>query len=208
MLRLEDRRPCLIATPGVAGVDEAGRGPLAGPVVAAAVILPDHFDLRGIQDSKMLRPEVRREQSARIQAHALCAYAVVESDEIDRLNILQATMLAMRLALEKLGSQALEALIDGDRTPAGLPCPAVPVVKGDATYAAIAAASIVAKDVRDLIMVDYALRYPRYGFNRHMGYSTPEHLEALRLYGPCPIHRRSFSPVREQLAQPCLMLER
>jgi ribonuclease HII len=207
MFRLEDQKKSLLRTPGVIGVDEAGRGPLAGPVVAAAVVLPDGFDLRGLDDSKKLKAEVRRDLYARIRAEAACAWHVVDAPDIDQINILQATFAAMRGAIEKLGPQAREALIDGDRVPPGLAVKAAPVVKGDATYASIAAASIVAKEVRDELMLQYAVQYPRYGFHRHMGYGTPEHLAALQMHGPCPIHRRTFARVRELIEQPCLTLE-
>lgn len=194
-------------TPGIAGVDEAGRGPLAGPVVAAAVILPDRFDIRGINDSKKLTADQRRVQFERISESAHVSYSIVGPEEIDELNILEATMLAMKRALEHLGDHAREAFIDGDRVPRDLNVRALPVVKGDATYAAVAAASIIAKTVRDDLMIRYAAQYPKYGFHKHFGYPTPEHLEALRQFGPCPIHRRTFARVRELHEQPCLAID-
>ncbi len=207
MLRIHDRSPHLLASPGIVGVDEAGRGPLAGPVVAAAVLLPERFDLRGLNDSKKLSAEQRAAQFHRLKADAWIAWAAVDAGEIDRLNILQATFEAMRRAIAELGGRATEVIIDGDRTPPGLTMPAHPIVKGDAKYATIAAASIVAKHVRDELMIQYSVQYPRYGFHKHYGYPTPEHLSALQLHGPCAIHRRSFARVRELVEQPCLTLE-
>lgn len=208
MIRLEDRITELKMTPGVVGVDEAGRGPLAGPVVVAAVVLPDSFDARGIDDSKKMRPEARRKQAERILKEAVVSIVCVEPDEIDRLNILEATMEGMRRAIAGITLHVSEALIDGNRVPTGLACQAFPVVKGDGIYASIAAASIVAKQTRDDLMVEYATRYPKYGFHAHFGYPTPEHLAALKMYGPCPIHRRSYGPVRDALLQPCLIPDR
>lgn len=206
MLRIDDRLT-LTETPGAAGVDEVGRGPLAGPVVAAAVVLPEGFDCRGLRDSKTLTAHQRLALRERIVAHADWALGVVGPDEVDRLNVLEATMEAMRRALAGLRGRPREALIDGNRVPYGLRCPAVAIVKGDGQYASIAAASIVAKVARDEAMVQFGVQYPRYGFERHFGYPTPEHLRALTLYGPSPIHRRSFAPVRSILEQPCLALD-
>lgn len=185
----------------VAGVDEAGRGPLAGPVVVAAVILPEGFDIKGIDDSKKLDPERREELALRIRDHATYAIEFGEIEEIERINILWATMAAMSRALSALPALPVRALIDGNRLPRDLPCPAEAIIDGDALHPAISAASILAKTTRDAYMRTMAERYPIYGFDRHFGYSTPEHLAALREFGPCPIHRRSFAPCRpdEQL---------
>lgn len=179
----------------IVGVDEAGRGPLAGPVVAAAVILDPARKIRGLKDSKVL-PEATRERLAeRIRERAIAwAVGIAHVDEIDRLNILQATMLAMRRAVEGLGVTPEEALVDGDRCPQ-LPCPTYPIVKGDRDVAVISAASILAKTARDAMLVALHEVYPAYGFAENKGYSTPDHLAALNRHGPCPAHRRSFAPV-------------
>lgn len=183
----------------VCGVDEAGRGPLAGPVVAAAVILDPHRPIDGLRDSKQLAPARREALAATIQRRAR-AWAVASAtvEEIDRLNILQASLLAMRRAVELLDPSAEFALIDGNRLPA-LAIPAQALIGGDASTAAIAAASILAKTHRDGLMRALDVQYPGYGFARHFGYATAEHLRALRRLGPCPLHRRSFAPVRELL---------
>jgi ribonuclease HII len=183
----------------VAGIDEAGRGPLAGPVVAAAVILDRGCTIRGLADSKRLQPAMRARLSAEIQACAL-AWAVgrAEVEEIDRLNILQATLLAMCRAVEALSQVPALALVDGSVAPP-LSCAVRTVVGGDGTEPAISAASILAKVARDGEMEALHSRYPVYGFDRHKGYGTAAHLEALRRHGPCPIHRRSFEPVRRLL---------
>ncbi len=181
----------------VAGVDEAGRGPLASPVVAAAVILDDLRPIRGLADSKVLTAARREALYDKIMAHALCqcvAHATVE--EIDRLNILQATMLAMRRAVQGLRLRPAKVLIDGNRIPV-LPVPAEAIVGGDARVASISAASILAKVHRDRLCEDLHSAHPQYGFAQHKGYPTREHLEALRRHGPCGAHRRSFGPVRE-----------
>jgi ribonuclease HII len=184
----------------VAGVDEAGRGPLAGPVVCAAVILKPRHGLRGLDDSKALREDEREYLFPRIQRAALCWQVVfVERAEIDTLNILWATMEGMRRAVCAMAPAATRVLVDGDRVPPGLPCPARALVGGDAREPAIMAASILAKVSRDRHMHALCARYPGYGFSRHKGYSTPEHLEALQRLGPCEEHRRSFAPVRERL---------
>lgn len=188
--------------PGAAGLDEAGRGPLAGPVVAAAVILPKGFRCAGIDDSKRLDPKRRRELEQRIKARALFAVESAEVDEIDRVNILWASMNAMRRAFERLGCTAA-IYVDGPIVPPGLVGTAV--IDGDAKIACIAAASILAKTERDRIMTAYAQTYPDYGFERHFGYSTPEHFAALEKFGPCPIHRRSFGPCKVD-PQLCLSL--
>ncbi len=198
-------RKSLIHVPGAAGADEVGRGPLAGPVVAAAVILPEGFDVSGIDDSKKLDPKAREALYDRIQAGSIYWIERAEPDEIDRINILWASMAAMERALAALSSPPNYIYIDGNRLPNSMRCEGEAVIKGDGKYACIAAASILAKVYRDRLMVEYAAEYPEYGFDRHFGYPTPEHLEALRTHGPCPIHRRSFGPVRD-FDQPCLML--
>ncbi len=191
---------------GAAGVDEAGRGPLAGPVVAAAVILPDDFDRSGIDDSKRLDPDVRDALAARIRQACPHAIALGDLEAIARLNILHATMAAMAEAVDALGGTPSCILIDGNRVPDPLRHRAEAVVQGDARLACIAAASIVAKTERDRIMAELGRAYPEYGFERHFGYATPEHLEAIQRHGPCPIHRMSFSPFAAQ-EQLCLALE-
>jgi ribonuclease HII len=182
----------------IAGVDEAGRGPLAGPVVAAAVILDPAQRLRGLRDSKLLTPQAREELAREIRMHAL-AWAVAESDvgEIDALNILQATLLAMKRAIERLDTRPEVVWIDGLHCPV-LDCPARAIVDGDRLIAAIAAASILAKTARDAMLVEIDRSYPEYGFARHKGYATPEHLAVLRQLGPCPVHRRYFAPVAQR----------
>jgi len=181
----------------IAGVDEAGRGPLAGPVVAAAVILDPALRLRGLRDSKLLTPAAREELAIEIRARAL-AWAVAESNvgEIDALNILQATLLAMKRAIERLTTRPEVVWIDGIHCPA-LDYPMRAIVDGDRLIAAIAAASILAKTSRDAMLVELDRSYPKYGFARHKGYATPEHLAALRELGPCPVHRRFFAPVAQ-----------
>ena len=176
----------------ICGVDEAGRGPLAGPVCAAAVILPEHLQIPGLNDSKKLTDKKRRELFPVIQQQAI-AYGIglASEAEIDEINILQATFLAMRRALSQLSIRPEIALIDGNReTDFGLPVKTV--VKGDSLSANIAAASVLAKVTRDNIMVELASQYPEYDFEIHKGYGTKAHYEALRTYGPCPIHRKSF----------------
>jgi ribonuclease HII len=183
----------------VAGVDEAGRGPLAGPVVAAAVILPPDFDPAGIADSKKLSPAAREEAEARIRCEAIAVgVGVVEAEEIDRINILRATHRAMRLAVDALDPAPDCVLVDGLPVP-GLHEDCEALVKGDGRCLSIAAASIVAKVFRDRLLCAYDRVYPPYGFARHKGYPAPEHLRALDLHGPCPIHRRSFAPVARRL---------
>ncbi len=183
--------------PGLlAGVDEAGRGPLAGPVVAAAVMLDDARPIRGLRDSKMLTPLQRARLNDRILERALCCgIGVATVEEIDALNILQATMLAMQRAVRALRLTPRKVLVDGNRLPA-LPMLAEAIVKGDAKVRAISAASIVAKVHRDLLCESLHEHYPAYGFNVHKGYPTPSHLQALRDHGPCAVHRRTFGPVR------------
>lgn len=182
----------------VAGVDEAGRGPLAGPVVAAAVILDPARPIVGLNDSKKLSEAARERLAVEIREKAL-AWAVAEASavEIDRINILQATFLAMRRAVDGLAVAPERAQIDGNKVPPGLPCAGEAVVKGDGKVAAIAAASILAKTHRDALMRELAQIHPEYGFERHMGYPTPAHFAALQAHGPCPAHRRSFAPVAQ-----------
>jgi len=183
---------------GVAGVDEAGRGPLAGPVVAAAVWLPEGFEAAGINDSKKMTAARREREFERLTGDpaVLWAAGVADAGEIDRINILKATHLAMRRAVEGLGREPELCLVDGLPVP-GFPWPHEAVVKGDSKSLAIAAASIVAKVTRDRMMAELALEFPEYGFERHKGYGTKAHLEALRRHGPCPVHRRSFQPVAQ-----------
>lgn len=191
--------PTLRAAMLVAGVDEAGRGPLAGPVVVAAVVFPPgRTPVNGLADSKQLTPERREELYPRIIERALAWQVVaVEVDDIDRLNIYHATMLGMRLALEAVAHAADCARIDGNALPRGLCRPAQAIVGGDASERCIMAASILAKVTRDRRMRELHAQWPQYGFDEHKGYSTPAHLAALRAHGPCPQHRRSFAPVRE-----------
>jgi ribonuclease HII len=183
----------------VAGVDEAGRGPLAGPVAAAAVILPRGFDVAGLDDSKKLSAARRERLYRRLtEDPGVCwGLAFCEADEIDRLNILRATHRAMQRAVESLGEAVDFCLVDGLKVP-GFPFPHLGVVKGDARSVSIAAASIIAKVSRDRRMVEAAREFPAYGFERHKGYGTKVHLEALRRHGPCRIHRRSFQPVAQR----------
>ena len=180
----------------VCGVDEAGRGPLAGPVYAAAVILDPARRVNGLADSKVLTAERREVLATRIKERAVAwavAFATVE--EIDRVNIFHASMLAMRRAVHSLGVKPQEAWVDGNSCPPGLGCAARAIVDGDATHKPISAASILAKTARDAEMVVLHARYPRYGFDKHKGYGTAEHFEALGRIGPCEIHRRSFYAV-------------
>lgn len=181
----------------VCGIDEAGRGPIAGPVVAAAVILPSEFELPGLDDSKKISARRRAVLAESLLQDAVTAVGICTENEIDELNILRATMLAMRRACESLGQKPAFALIDGNRIPENLPCPAEALVKGDGREACIAAASIIAKTHRDKIMCDLAVTYPGYGFERHSGYPTMAHVDALKRLGPTPVHRRTFRPVRE-----------
>ena len=184
--------------PGLmAGVDEAGRGPLAGPVVAAAVILDDLKPIRGLNDSKLLTALARERLYVEIHAKALCfCVAQASVEEIDELNILQATMLAMRRAVEGLRLRPNKVLVDGNRLPT-LRISAEAIIGGDAKVKAISAASILAKVHRDRLCQELHLKHPQYGFDGHKGYATPAHLAALKEHGACPQHRRSFAPVRE-----------
>ena len=192
----------------IAGVDEAGRGPLAGPVVAAAVILPDIPELPGFFDSKQLSDSDRRELRDELLALPECYHSVVEVNAsiIDQINILNATHQAMRQAVLNLQKQADFVLVDGLPVK-GFAVPCRNLVKGDARSASIAAASILAKVHRDELMEEYDKLYPGYGFAAHMGYGTPAHMEALQKLGPCPIHRMTFRPVRELLSPPPEQLE-
>jgi ribonuclease HII len=183
----------------IAGVDEAGRGPLAGPVVAAAVILDDLNPIHGLADSKKLTPLRRERLFDEIRAKALCcSIAQASVAEIDELNILRATLLAMRRAVEGLRLKPAKVLVDGNRLPA-LDVLAEAIVKGDALVPAISAASILAKVTRDRWCVEYHQQFPQYGFATHKGYGTAEHMAALREHGACPEHRRTFAPVSEVL---------
>ena len=184
----------------IAGVDEAGRGPLAGPVTVAAVILDPERPVEGLNDSKKLT-EAKREALYPLIVERALAWRIefVEADEIDSLNILQATLTGMRRALEGLSPVADCARIDGNRLPLGLPCAAEAIIGGDAIEPAIMAASILAKVARDRRMQELHAQYPQYGFDRHKGYPSPAHLAALAAHGPCPEHRRSYAPVRALL---------
>jgi ribonuclease HII len=185
----------------MAGVDEAGRGPLAGPVVAAAVILDDLQPIKGLKDSKVLTERKRDALFDEIRGKALC-FCIAEAsvEEIDRLNILHATMLAMKRAVEGLRLLPAKVLVDGNRLPV-LKIPAEAIVKGDAKVQAISAASILAKVHRDRLCVDMHAQWPHYGFATHKGYPTALHLQALREHGASPVHRQSFGPVRQALTQ-------
>lgn len=182
-----------------AGVDEAGRGPLAGPVVVAAVILPVEYDLKSLDDSKRLTALKRERLVPKIEAQAI-AFAVeyVAAEEIDRVNILQATMNGMQRAVERLSPAPFRAMIDGNRAP-HLSCEVTTVIGGDGLIPSISAASVLAKVYRDRLMLQLHQQYPDYGFDRHKGYPTAHHLERLKALGPCAIHRRSFEPVRNAL---------
>ncbi|TXH65673.1 MAG: ribonuclease HII [Lysobacteraceae bacterium] len=190
-----------LRTPRIAGIDEAGRGPLAGPVTIAAVILDPERPIDGLDDSKKLAEAAREALFPRITECALAwRIEFVERDEIDRLNILQATLTGMRRALIALDPRADFARIDGNRLPQDLPCLAQAIVGGDASEPAIMAASILAKVARDARMLELHARYPDYGFDRNKGYPSPAHLAALKRHGPCNEHRRTYAPVRDALA--------
>jgi len=194
---LADQRAFSLDAPGlVAGVDEAGRGPLAGPVIAAAVILDELHPIKGLADSKRLSARKRERLYDEIRAKALCcSIAQASAQEIDTLNILGATLLAMQRAVQGLRLRPHKVLVDGNRLPQ-LAMPAAAIVKGDALVAAISAASILAKVQRDAICAQMHEQHPQYGFAAHKGYPTAAHLEALRVHGACQQHRRSFAPVR------------
>jgi ribonuclease HII len=179
----------------ICGIDEAGRGPWAGPVVAAAVMLPAKGRPKGLADSKLLSAEAREELALAIRACAIVGVGLASPQEIDRVNILQATFLAMRRAVAALSVEPVAALIDGNADP-GLPCPVETIIDGDAHVACISAASIIAKVERDRLMAEFCTTYPGYAFSKHKGYGTPEHQAALTEFGPCAIHRLSFKPVR------------
>lgn len=181
----------------IAGVDEAGRGPLAGPVVAAACIIPHDLLIPGVNDSKQLTPKLREELFEIIISDPRIVYGIgiIDHEEIDKVNIYQATILAMLKAVSQLDPQPQILLVDG----LALPHPTIPVqkiVQGDALSHSIAAASIIAKETRDRLMIKYHEDWPHYGFNTHKGYGTPKHLEAISAHGPCHIHRRSFEPIK------------
>ena len=197
-------RPAPCVSPLICGVDEAGRGPLAGPVYAAAVILDPARPIPGLKDSKKLSAAQRERLAETIKAHAL-AWNIAFADvaEIERLNILHASMLAMRRAVLGLTPLPQEALIDGNRCP-DLPMAERAIVKGDALEPCISAASILAKTERDKVMRLLAVKYPQYGFERHAGYPVPDHLAALATHGPCPEHRRNFAPVKNLLQKTLL----
>ena len=185
----------------ICGVDEAGRGPLAGPVYAAAVVLNPKKPIRGLDDSKKLSAKERERLAVRIQTEALAfAIATASVDEIDRMNILNASLLAMRRAVEKLLIVPDEVWVDGNHVPL-ISYTARAIIKGDALVAAISAASILAKSARDRELVALARQYPDYGFERHKGYATQLHLARIREHGACPAHRRSFAPVKHILGE-------
>lgn len=182
----------------IAGVDEAGRGPIAGPVVIAAVILNHKLHIDGINDSKKLSHKQREALFPLIIANAV-AYSIIEvsHQRIDDINILQAVLEGMKLSVESLSKKPKLCLIDGDKLPVGLNMETKAVIKGDSLYASIAAASILAKVTRDRIMTGHDVTYPAYGFAQHKGYPTQQHLKALQVNGPCPIHRMTYAPVRQ-----------
>ncbi|ORJ62451.1 ribonuclease HII [Geothermobacter hydrogeniphilus] len=183
----------------IAGIDEAGRGPLAGPVVAAAVVLPERFDLPGLTDSKKLTARKRAELFLQIRSQAAAVgVGIMPAEEVDRRNILQATLAAMRLAVERLRCPADYLLVDGiSRIPTTIP--QLTLKKGDSRSLSVAAASVIAKVVRDRMMCAYDRRYPQYGFAGHKGYGSAAHRRAIAEHGPCPLHRRTFGGVREHL---------
>jgi ribonuclease HII len=183
----------------IAGVDEAGRGPLAGPVVAAACILPEGLFIEGMNDSKQLTSEKREEIYQKLIDHPEVCYGVgvVDAIIIDQINILQATFKAMVAAVAKLKKKPDYILVDGNKTPFAK-IPSEPIIDGDAKCLSIAAASVLAKETRDRMMREFDLTWPEYGFKSHKGYGTPQHLEALEKHGPCPIHRLTFDPLRSK----------
>lgn len=185
----------------IAGVDEAGRGPLAGPVVAAACILAKDSYFEHLNDSKQLTPEMRERLYIEITSHPETRFGIgiIDVDTIDRVNILQATFLAMRQAVAEMRTAPDYLLIDGNQVPV-FDIPVLAIVEGDSHSISIAAASILAKVTRDRMMVESDRKWPAYGFKKHKGYATAEHVEAIRKYGPCPIHRKSFEPVKSYYA--------
>jgi len=182
----------------VAGIDEVGVGPLAGPVVAAACVLPSGCKIQGINDSKKLTAAARKKLHALLTQDPEIdfAIAIVDAYLIDQLNILQATLEAMAAAVLRLKKCPDYLLVDGTRVPPAIPIPGKAIVEGDAQCLSIAAASIIAKESRDQLMIEYHKMWPEYGFDQHKGYSTKQHLIALKKYGPCPIHRKSFQPCK------------
>ena len=180
----------------IVGVDEAGRGPLAGPVVAAAVYLPVKFDASGVKDSKKISAKKREGLFLKILNECKVGIGIVSAEEIDQLNILQATMLAMRMATEELTVPFDKVIVDGNRCPEIRNCESI--IKGDDKFVQISAASIIAKVTRDRMMIELAKKYPVYGFEKHKGYGTKDHIKALENYGPIKgVHRLSFAPVKE-----------
>ena len=183
----------------VAGVDEVGRGPLAGPVVVAAVMFDGRHYPRGLNDSKLLTADERFRLYDKIMARGIVSIAVASRERIDRMNILQASLWAMAKAVRGLATTPDHVLVDGNMKPPALATPCEALIGGDSRSVSIAAASIIAKVTRDRLMARMGAAFPAYGFEQHMGYSTPQHFAALELEGPCPHHRRSFMPVREKL---------
>lgn len=194
----------MVDEPRVAGCDEAGRGPLAGPVVCAAVVLPSRHGIEGLGDSKALSVAARERLFELVVARAENCIVEVSPEEIDGTNILRASLAGMSRAVAGLPRPPLRAIVDGDHVPLDMPCECEAWVKADARHAAVAAASILAKVTRDRLMIELAGQFPGYGFERNFGYPTPDHLVALRRIGPCPAHRTTFGPVREALNQPTL----
>lgn len=184
--------PFRLEHPGLCGIDEAGRGPLCGPVVAGAVILPDGFDVSGLNDSKKLSESKREKLYEEIVTSCIWGAGIATPEEIDRLNILNATYLAMCRAVETLSQQPTFALVDGNKIPKGLNIPATAVVKGDTKCPSVSAASVIAKVTRDRMMKELALQYPQYELEKHKGYPTKEHYRRILEYGIAPIYRRSF----------------
>ena len=182
----------------ICGIDEAGRGPLAGPVVAAAVILPRKGRPKGLDDSKQLTAEARKELALKIRAVSIVGVGIASVEEIDTINILRASHLAMQRAFKALSETPVAAIVDGNMAP-DLPCPVEWVIDGDVIVPIVSAASIIAKVERDRLMVELCAQYPGYGFSKHKGYGTPEHQRALAQLGPCAIHRRSFKPIQVAL---------
>ncbi len=201
---MAERGRGLTLIPGAAGADEVGRGALAGPLVCAAVLLPEGFDTIGLDDSKKLNESQREVQAVRIRETAAWSICFIDPEEVDRLNVLRASLEGMKRACAALVPKPSLLLVDGRDRPQ---VPGVEVeahIKGDGTFAAIAAASIIAKVARDEWMRKASDDYPGYGFEDHVGYAAPVHLRALAELGPCPLHRRSFEPVKTMVSQPCL----